>query len=650
MSDRVPSGGTLPIACPFLALEEDRDLRSAVPDGRHRCYAELAPQPRALTYQETFCLTPAFASCRSFLDWAARAAAEPVPDQVSPDGAAARPFAPIPEPPVAEIPPPREAHHRGVGAVPTVLPPPPPGYAPPPAWQPPGQVSAPAWQPGDTADAAGFVWAAPPPWVAQPAMRSTATLPDSARPPLDAERLGWTVSGQAAPPPADEGTSEFPEWPPLPRSGRVAGTFGASRSAPFSPPFSPTGTPDMPETPDTPDGGAVPGVETQASGPAHPPAPLSAPAPAPPGSGWSAGVGPPPTPIAIRIGDGPVPMHASQAPASGASAWQGVLGEPSTGSRSGQPGEFPADQVIGDSTPAGAGPESIASTPMPAAGAPAADLASRSRWLPSFLSRGPHDETGTTGTTGAIASRTGPGPAISATTTAEGAPPGAEGDDAHPAADALPSAVKAVEVGTAAPSPVEDDPPGALAPRRRQPPGVPLDASAPVATTPQARRRARAHGSGEWNQPEGDGPRRGWRRLRPGAIPPVALAAVALFLAAAILFLAPGLLTHDPAPTAPPTAALDPGGFVGSPRPDRSTAPFATQAATGEFDTYTVRGGDTLIDIARRFTITKEVLICANRQLRRNPDLLSIGQVLQIPPEDWQCPTPPKPTKKPQGG
>ncbi len=69
-------------ACPFVALEEDRDARSASPDHRHRCYAEVRPAPRALAHQEAYCLSSAFPVCPTFQDWARREAArapEPVP-------------------------------------------------------------------------------------------------------------------------------------------------------------------------------------------------------------------------------------------------------------------------------------------------------------------------------------------------------------------------------------------------------------------------------------------------------------------------------------------------------------------------------------------------------------------------------------------
>lgn len=74
---RVTDRGPLdaPLACPFLAFEDDRDGRSLRPDHRHRCFAEVRPAPRAIAHQERYCLTPAFTTCPTFLDWARREAA-----------------------------------------------------------------------------------------------------------------------------------------------------------------------------------------------------------------------------------------------------------------------------------------------------------------------------------------------------------------------------------------------------------------------------------------------------------------------------------------------------------------------------------------------------------------------------------------------
>lgn len=100
-----------PQACPFIALELDRDRRSDKPDDRHRCFAEPTPQPRAIAHQERYCLSPDFAPCPIFQGWAMRAAARPLP--VAQPMAASAPLAsgqsalPFDVPPV--VPPPGEA-------------------------------------------------------------------------------------------------------------------------------------------------------------------------------------------------------------------------------------------------------------------------------------------------------------------------------------------------------------------------------------------------------------------------------------------------------------------------------------------------------------------------------------------------------------
>src|SRR6266540_1336949 len=68
-----------PVACPFVAFEDDRDERSDQPDHRHRCYAEIRPAPRAIAHQEMYCLSAGFAACPTFQDWARREAAKASP-------------------------------------------------------------------------------------------------------------------------------------------------------------------------------------------------------------------------------------------------------------------------------------------------------------------------------------------------------------------------------------------------------------------------------------------------------------------------------------------------------------------------------------------------------------------------------------------
>jgi LysM repeat protein len=80
-------GAGLPTVCPFVAFADERDLRAAEPDHRHRCYAEPRPAPRALAHQTRYCLSPGFTSCPTFQDWATREAAR-VADEPRRAGAA----------------------------------------------------------------------------------------------------------------------------------------------------------------------------------------------------------------------------------------------------------------------------------------------------------------------------------------------------------------------------------------------------------------------------------------------------------------------------------------------------------------------------------------------------------------------------------
>jgi LysM repeat protein len=80
-----------------------------------------------------------------------------------------------------------------------------------------------------------------------------------------------------------------------------------------------------------------------------------------------------------------------------------------------------------------------------------------------------------------------------------------------------------------------------------------------------------------------------------------------------------------------------------TPAPKPSPQPTAAPTATPEITAYTVVEGDTLWDIAVRFGLSLDALIAANPQI--NPDLLSLGAVLNIPAPGAVLP--PLPTREP---
>jgi LysM repeat protein len=106
------------------------------------------------------------------------------------------------------------------------------------------------------------------------------------------------------------------------------------------------------------------------------------------------------------------------------------------------------------------------------------------------------------------------------------------------------------------------------------------------------------------------------------------------------VFLLPGFLmgggtaaTATPAPTgiaagvvatvAPPVATPDPDRTA---RPERTVKPQRV---------YTVKSGDTLIKIARRFKVSVDAITCVNRI--RNPNNVAVGRRLNIPPKGYRC-------------
>jgi LysM repeat protein len=158
--------------------------------------------------------------------------------------------------------------------------------------------------------------------------------------------------------------------------------------------------------------------------------------------------------------------------------------------------------------------------------------------------------------------------------------------------------------------------------------GRAIDGGPPPRIDPQARpaKGKGKDGSSEWARPKRYEayPTLG-RRLRLRGISPVLVGLFALMIAALVLFLLPGFLSGR---GAGPAGSVNPSvvATVGEPTP--------TPGPT--IQTYTVKAGDTLSGIARTFGVTAEQIACFNN--RRVTGILSIREVLRIPPADYTCP------------
>jgi LysM repeat protein len=104
------------------------------------------------------------------------------------------------------------------------------------------------------------------------------------------------------------------------------------------------------------------------------------------------------------------------------------------------------------------------------------------------------------------------------------------------------------------------------------------------------------------------------------------LSAGALVLAALALFFIPPLFIQQGAGTVVPDETRSPSTAAST--PPASIAP--TPAPTPKGRTYTVKPGDVLSTIAKRFGVTVEQIIAANKQIK-DPNKIKIGDVIAIP-------------------
>jgi LysM repeat protein len=117
-------------------------------------------------------------------------------------------------------------------------------------------------------------------------------------------------------------------------------------------------------------------------------------------------------------------------------------------------------------------------------------------------------------------------------------------------------------------------------------------------------------------------------KARPGVpslpnLPRVVLVAGALGIAALALFFLPALL------------GVGGGDDGASPTPSASVAPSFTPEPTPEPvptpQVYVIEKGDTLSKIAKRFDVTLEALLAANKDTISNPDRIKVGDEIIIP-------------------
>jgi LysM repeat protein len=118
------------------------------------------------------------------------------------------------------------------------------------------------------------------------------------------------------------------------------------------------------------------------------------------------------------------------------------------------------------------------------------------------------------------------------------------------------------------------------------------------------------------------------RRASLPGLPRLAAIAGAIAISALILFMLPALFgfggpSASPSPSASSRAA-----------PSRSVAPTPVPAPTATV--YVVKSGDTMSKIAKKFGVSLDDLIAANKDTIKNPDKLAVGNevIIPLPPSE----------------
>lgn len=553
MYDRGAGGSEGSLACPFLALADDRDARLDVPDRRHRCYADLAPAPRAIAHQQAYCLTAAFTTCPTFQDWVRREGA-----RVAGVGATAH-AAGASAAEQDEIDGSVEVASSTDGG----------GLGAPSAER--GGPSAPGLWDGAPA------WAAPPPWASatdegsgrtrEPRRTSARREPDAgsaAERPVVADEAGWGVAALSGRPLGDVG------------AGTDAGP-GTTRRPFEEPEQGDRGAPEV-----GPDSRGEPGGET---------APR-----------WR--------PEDVRAG-GPVGGDAA------AQGWR-------PGNRDEEEPTLPpaflaARRDEEDRRSAADRLRPVAADRSRLVEPDRREAGARS---PGGAGRDVYMDEGTTASRyeGGYPSR-------------DLRPDGTPRPGRAPRASA--AGARAIRPGSGATaSPMDEGssaerPAPAIGPMR-----IAATGRRPAAGTERVARVAPADLPGPDLEARGAPP---WERVRRREaypdlrvrvgmprLPSLLIASIAVVVAAILLFMAPtllpGLFGGQPAPSASPVASVV---------PSVSISPTSPPAPTPVV--YTVASGDTLSGIAKKFGLTLDELLAANKQIK-DPNKLAIGDQITIPP------------------
>ncbi len=193
------------------------------------------------------------------------------------------------------------------------------------------------------------------------------------------------------------------------------------------------------------------------------------------------------------------------------------------------------------------------------------------------------------------------------------------------------------------PPPADRDAPATLRARRAEPRrraragrrGRPADATGSRSAQPApAQHREPPQDAAELFGPAWERPRRyeAYPSLRTrvglpglGAPPRIAVAAIAVVLAAIVLFFVGPMLLG--------IGGNQPGGGAGAtarPSAEASASPEPTLRPAPTAQVYVVAKGDTISKIARRFGLTVDQLLAANKQIK-NPNRITIGDEIKIP-------------------